>query len=317
VRTALVHVDNTPPQATITAPAEGATTVANGRLRVEGEVYDSRVGSWSLEYGAGLDPSSWAPIASGNTAVYRGAMAMWDTVGLTAGAHTLRLKARDRAGSETQVLRAVTLVSAPLARISQATPITEGFVRGGIEVRGSAGFGAGGSWRVETSVNGTVWTQIATGTAPVADGVLASWATGAAADGVYTVRLVATDAGGASASDQTSVAVDNTVPTAAISAPAVGAGIGGKVEITGTASDANLSSYTLEWGAGAAPTTWTGLATFSPRAITQGLLGLWETKGLEVGAYTLRLRVADKAGTVTEVLRAVQVTTDSIAPVVS
>jgi hypothetical protein len=59
------------------------------------------------------------------------------------------------------------------------------------------------------------------------------------------------------------------------------------------------------------------LGTFSPRAITQGLLGLWETKGLEVGVYTLRLRATDKAGSVADALRAVQITTDSIAPLVT
>lgn len=164
VFTALVHVDNTPPRVTLTSPAVGTTAAANGRLTVEVEVYDSRVGSWALEYGAGIDPSSWAPIASGDSAVYQGTIAMWDTVGLTAVAYTLRLTVRDRAGSETQVLCAVTLNAAPLARIAAVKPLLDGFVQGVVEVRGSAGLGSGGSWIVEASSNGTTWTQIGSGT---------------------------------------------------------------------------------------------------------------------------------------------------------
>lgn len=66
-------------------------------------------------------------------------------------------------------------------------------------------------------------------------------------------------------------------------------------QVTGTALTQNPGgSYTLEWGAGTAPATWTAIATgATPK--TDQLLGTFNPTGFSVGAYTLRLRVTDAA----------------------
>jgi 1A family penicillin-binding protein len=73
---------------------------------------------------------------------------------------------------------------------------------------------------------------------------------------------------------------------ARISLPANGATLGGMINVRGTAA----GMYTLSYGAGAAPTSWTPIAN-SLYAVSDGLLGVWDAASLPNGAYTLQLEV--------------------------
>lgn len=88
----------------------------------------------------------------------------------------------------------------------------------------------------------------------------------------------------------------------AITAPRPGAAVSGQVEVRGTAGSVGPSfrSYRLEVGAGAAPGSWQPIGPERDRAVTGGVLGLWDTGGLAPGPYTLRLRVFDEGGHETE-----------------
>ncbi|HEX7183698.1 MAG TPA: S8 family serine peptidase [Thermoanaerobaculia bacterium] len=68
-----------------------------------------------------------------------------------------------------------------------------------------------------------------------------------------------------------------------------------QVEILGTATAAAFSSYTLEYGLGVSPVTWT-LATSSTVPVGRGRLATWDTSALTDGLYTLRLTTIDAAG---------------------
>jgi hypothetical protein len=89
---------------------------------------------------------------------------------------------------------------------------------------------------------------------------------------------------------------DATAPTGSIAQPAAGATVTGIVPITGTASDTNFLQYELHYGAGPSPSQWFDVGQ-NPRltSVTNGTLASWDTAGLAVGTYTLRLRVYDKA----------------------
>ncbi|MFQ5498718.1 MAG: S8 family serine peptidase [Candidatus Zixiibacteriota bacterium] len=65
--------------------------------------------------------------------------------------------------------------------------------------------------------------------------------------------------------------------------------VSGVVSILGTADGAAFASYTLEYGAGDLPQLWTEIVT-APSPVTDGLLGSWNTVGVD-GSYTIRLRV--------------------------
>ncbi len=74
---------------------------------------------------------------------------------------------------------------------------------------------------------------------------------------------------------------------AAIDSPASGATLGSTISVTGSAA----GYYTLAYGAGQQPTTWTPIAE-GLGGVDHGLLGTWDTATLPNGMYTLRLEVA-------------------------
>ena len=78
-----------------------------------------------------------------------------------------------------------------------------------------------------------------------------------------------------------------------ISSPVWNATVGGVVTVSGRAVSGDFDSYRLEYGAGASPTDWT-LIHESSSSVTDSTLGVWDTKGLAPGTYTLRLVVNDR-----------------------
>jgi 1A family penicillin-binding protein len=82
-------------------------------------------------------------------------------------------------------------------------------------------------------------------------------------------------------------APDSPDVVAAIDSPANGATVGSTISVKGSAAGA----YTLAYGAGAQPTSWTTIAS-GPGGVARGLLGTWDTDGLQSGVYQLQLEVA-------------------------
>ena len=76
---------------------------------------------------------------------------------------------------------------------------------------------------------------------------------------------------------------------ARIESPAPNQVISGSVDITGLADGADFTEYTLEYGEGDDPMSWTVL-DISNSPVSGGLLAPWNTAGLS-GRYTIRLRV--------------------------
>ena len=116
-------------------------------------------------------------------------------------------------------------------------------------------------------------------------------------DGVYTIKSRATD--GASNVETpgagVTVTVDKTPPTASITAP-TGGNIAGIFDLEGVADDTNFDYYKIEYGAGAAPASWTQVGGNYTTAVNPaGLLANINPKAL-AGTYTYRLTAYDKAG---------------------
>ncbi len=83
--------------------------------------------------------------------------------------------------------------------------------------------------------------------------------------------------------------------TAEIVRPVQNGSVSGVVEVRGTASDDDFSYYCLEFSARG--TDWTPIGR--PRyggQVRDGVLGVWDTRGLSPGRYQLRLSVADQMG---------------------
>jgi RHS repeat-associated protein len=125
-------------------------------------------------------------------------------------------------------------------------------------------------------------------------------------DGDYTIRITATAVGLSTPAlpEETTIKIDNTLPTATIEVPQANATVNGTVSVIGTADDANFSSYTLEVGSGATPSTYTKIQSSESITIDNSL-GLWETDRVANGTYTLRLKAQDRAGNMSEASRTV------------
>lgn len=113
--------------------------------------------------------------------------------------------------------------------------------------------------------------------------------------GVFTVQ--ATSNGVAGTAEISVIAVaggDSTPPAAAIATPANGESVTDRVDVIGTATDANFLKYTLAY----APAASTEFVAFAEGTspVNNGVLGRFDPTLLINGEYTLRLQVFDAAG---------------------
>ncbi|MFA5113211.1 MAG: S8 family serine peptidase [Candidatus Margulisiibacteriota bacterium] len=170
------------------------------------------------------------------------------------------------------------------------------YARGIVEVTGKAGGWNFRSFQLEALRGGSVEALITSSFVSVeAAGRLGLWDT-AGLNGNYTVRLRVITADLASADASVAIIVDNTSPEAAITAPAAGAAVTGRLQIVGKATDDHLDNYRLEYGPGLNPTAFQAIGQYY-NAVSGGALGTWETSGL-AGVYTIRLTATDLAGNV-------------------
>lgn len=78
--------------------------------------------------------------------------------------------------------------------------------------------------------------------------------------------------------------------TAAISSPQNDDIVNGVVSVKGYLSNPGLTGYTLEYGPGEEPSSWTNIvSSVTAAAVEGGILAGWDTAGLANGVYTLRL----------------------------
>lgn len=104
---------------------------------------------------------------------------------------------------------------------------------------------------------------------------------------------------------------DLSQPEIMLTSPGIYDSVAGNVTITGTIKDYSLESYNILYGEGNSPTSWTRIAT----GTSQGdILGVWNTKGLSTGIYTIRLEALDTSGNKAIIDRKVYVNIPPTAP---
>ncbi len=86
----------------------------------------------------------------------------------------------------------------------------------------------------------------------------------------------------------------NTPPQPVINQPSRDDNVNGFIHISGVAYDKDFKEYYLEYGAGIVPTNW-NLINYSTNAVMGGELGVWDSKSLSSGIYSIRLRATDKS----------------------
>lgn len=100
--------------------------------------------------------------------------------------------------------------------------------------------------------------------------------------------------------------------TATITAPAANAALTGSVEVMGTATVQNFQFYKLEF---AMPNAgWAVIGDLKKTAVTDGMLGTWDTTKVPDGPYNLRLTVVDNTGNYIQATVAVMVANTGAPP---
>lgn len=289
--------DQEPPIAQIDAPPE--FTCVCDPVVVTGTAADANFDHYALEVRR-VGDVAWTPIAFGGSQVFGGVLGVWNAAGLPQGYYVIRLTVRDECGlSETDVH--VVWLGGVFDNLTVRDPDNGGVYGGNICFDGTVSDNfCFDQYIVEYSPAGAnAWMDVAPGmpvyTTPVINDPFATWNTVTAGvpDGAYDVRVMATEDCGGSAQEMRTLVVDNTAPTAVITGPEPCDYVEGIVSITGTANDANLAAWVVQYTGDGTPGWVTIAAGNSP--VINGTLATWNTTELKHCAYTLRLIVTDKA----------------------
>ncbi len=299
-----------PPVASLSAPPELGDGCACAPVTIVGSAFgqSTPIQEYRVEY-RNMGSSMWTEIASGTTRVINGVLGQWDTVGLPQGYYLLRISVMNVCG-ETSTDTIVTFLDQGFDTLTvRYPPLPSGNVRPVVAGIGCVDGTVFESWcwhPNSTNAHFAVgYRPLNAGTfvpvdpahptyyATVVNDPFASWNTTAVPDGPYDVRVTAENDCGQSRSETREVVVDNTPPTAMISSIQNCDYTGGVVQIIGTANDANMGSWALQYTGGNA-NTWVTIAAGSVNVVND-VLGTWDTTTLPACAYALRLVATDQA----------------------
>jgi hypothetical protein len=287
--------DVTPPEVTISSPTPLAcvcnpTTITGTANDPEG------LASWAIEYAA-AGGGAWVEINSGSAPVIDDTLAVWDTTALAQGYYLLRLSAENLVGL-TSSTTMVVWVDKVFDSFEVRFPEPGDVIGGNTCVDGTIWDHCFDSYTVQYAPPPYIVFNPVDPDSPVYYSTMindpfAHWDTTAVADGPYRLWIEATDTCDNTEAALHDVIVDNTAPIAEITAPEPCGYMTGTITVIGTANDANLASWSLQYAGGDA-SGWVTIASGSTPVVND-ILGRWDTSGLRLCAYTLRLVVADSA----------------------
>ena len=295
--------DDTPPTAQIDAPT--VMDCVSGTVQVEGVACDpdGAYGSDRLEY-LRIYPAggtTWTLIGEYDSPVCDpGVLYTWNTADVAEGIYMLRLTVTNACGLSSTDVTTV-CVDKDFDTVTIRQPPSGAILGGLIRFDGTVWDefcfdhyvveyrpAGGGAWQPVDPDNVTY-------TLSVINDPYASWVTtlGSPPEGSYTVRVVGTTVWAHDNTKTINLTIDNTPPIARILKPLACKNVDGTVPIIGTASDAHLHQWWLDYFH---PTTreWTWIAN-GTTSVNNAVLGDWNTAGLPACYYTLRLRVWDES----------------------
>lgn len=307
-----IVVDNTVPTVvlSVTNPVNAArvnNTVyvrrsTGGSFGVVAAVTDSGSGPARATFPA-VAATGWTHVAETVTTPTGGpytSTTITAAVGTTVSPGTYTVTGADAAGNtRTAALTLSVDATSPTGAVT--VPAAAANVRGAVIVTSSsADTGSGvATAQFQFSPAGlATWNNI--GAAVTSSPYTTSWTTTSLVDGLYDLRVIATDRVGNTTISTTTanVRVDNTAPSATMTTPLTDAVlVGTTVALAGTATDAGSTvsnvqfQYTTRGGS-----TWTNIGTADT---TSSYTGTWNTTLVTDGLYDLRALATDKAGNAT------------------
>lgn len=303
------NIDSTPPNVEFTAPGFDACVCDSVSVQGTACDPDGDYGSDRLEWRAVNSDGPWtlsqtftSPVCSNGTLYSWNANAP----GITEGHYYLRSTVENACGlSDTDIATVYVSKNFNLSAGAFRTPVDSALIGGEACLDGSIGDRCFSHYTVEyRAVGSSTWIPVdaahPTYTSPVSNDPFALWDTRALPDGDYEVRVTGADICGHATSIVRSFSLDNTAPDAVITEPLNCDFVDGLVTFRGSASDANLQSWVLEWYDAAGGHTGSGLPGWvtinsGTTDVVNGVLGVWDTDFVPDCAHAVRLRVSDHA----------------------
>jgi hypothetical protein len=296
------YQDETPPTVDISEPTyetcdcDNSITFRGLSCEPDGEFDHDE-----LHY-APIGSETWTQVGTATTpqCTPNGLLYLWNTTAIADGLYYVRLTSYNKCGLSSEAVTVVIIdrdFNDPVIRQPTAGKIIGGTATIDGSVYDSVAYGCfdhytvhykpvvGGAYQPVDPAHAEYATQVITDP-------LATWNTAGVADGNYRLRVQALDQAGRVNEKTVDVVVDNTLPTAVLTAPTACAWLNDTVTVTGTANDAHLDSWVLQYVDGATH-AWTTIASGNT-AVVNGTLAKWNISGLPPCAYTLRLVVYDK-----------------------
>lgn len=296
-------VGGPPPVARIDSPAayplSGSCICGNsGTISGVASVPGGVLQGWRLAYRP-VSGNTFTTIATGNTSIADpgGTIGLWNTTLLPEDLYLIQLTVTSAGGltaTDEQVVwlsKNFDLVSFGNNAIAGRTACLSGDI-----VDGNCGpntFVA--QFR---PLGGTTWTNVDPANPSYSGNrtneTFAGWNTTTVPDGDYELRVVATNGCGQNNTQVRTIEVDNTRPIGVITSPVnCVAQPGSVITIRGSASDANLAGWTVQY-TGGNTNGWVTIASGNTN-ITNAVLANWNTAGLPRCEYTVRLIVTDQS----------------------
>ena len=274
----VANPDTTAPSVSLTGPANGAKV--SGTVSLSANASDN-VGVSGVKFLV-----DGAPVGVEDTTSPYGVS--WNTTLVSNGTHTLTAVARDAAGnSTTSSTRTVTVANPDITApsVSLAAPNNGAPVSGTVTLDATASDNVGVA-NVKFYVDNSSTALVTDTSSPYS----ASWNTATVANGAHTVKAVASDAAGNTATSTVNVTVDNAKPMVTLTAPNNGAPVSGTVTLSATASD-NVGVAGVQFMVDGAALG--AEDTGSPYSAT------WNTTTVTNGTHTLAAVARDAAGNTT------------------
>ncbi len=259
--------------------------------------------NYTLDYGVGENPGSWTTLKTATTPVTDGLIYAWYTSALTNGLYTLRLTATDYANNVVVDMVRVRLLWIQNAVVSQSyiSPNGDG-IQDAATISAALSHPSDWTLTLKDSSGSPVKTYSGSGTALSQDWDGTNEAGTIVTDGIYTYQITAVSSEtGIQATPATgSINVDTTPPTALITTPVSDSVLWNTVLIEGSASDANIATYEVEYGPAAGNGPWTVINS-GTSSVANDTLATWITSDPSLvmipnGNYIIRLTVTDRAG---------------------
>jgi len=302
-----IKISSAIPVAIVNTPADNLMVQGGATLDIYATASDATdFKNYTLECGSGEAPTSWISLVGATTTQPNNAkIYSWNTSSYTGGVYTLRLTATDTTGN-TQVKTArvrLLWISSNSQTEAYISPNNDG-IKDATTINATSTQPADWSIAISNSGNSVVRTLATTNTTTLSQAWDGKDSAGTIVpDGTYTYKIIVTDsASGVQSTPKTgTILSDITTPSATISSPLPGGLLRNSVIVTGTASDTNIASYTLDYGPSDGNGPWTAINS-ATSSVSSATLGTWITNDqggtvpLANGSYQLRLVATDKAG---------------------